>query len=199
MIKIQQFLNLFFSILFVVLVWSSFSSGTATPNGSTSIPQTIYTCVPELQKYPNRYVLASSVDRGTTYYIIAVNQPDTRPEASLDGAPSLPQEKQYWESVVSLKNGQCKLLVGRNQPPSTLTRFMAKSQAQALELQRIKRYVQVYGRKKLQQGLTQLSEQQSVLARRSSVSSVDALAPETKWAYEQLGFTVPKNIPIVKP
>ena len=199
MTKNQRFLSVFFLVLLSVWIGSYFSSGTALPSSPTSIPQPIYTCVPELYKYPDRYVLASSVDRGTTYYIVAVNQPDTRPEASMDSAPSLPQEKQYWESVVSLKNGQCKLLVGRNRPPSTLTRIMSKPQAQALELQRIKRYVQVYGREKLQQGLTQLSEQQSVLARRLSASSVDALAPETKWAYEQLGFTVPKNIPIAKP
>ncbi len=195
-LSIQSFL-LWFSFSLVIAVSMQIANVSISHATNNSIPLSIFKCISELKQYPDRYILASSQNQGTSYYIVAVNQPDTRDEAGFDGAPSISPEKQYWESVVSVQNDQCKLLVGRNQAFTTLTRFMPKLQAQDLELQRIKRYVQVYGRNKLQRGLNQLSEQQAALSKRPSISaSINPISPETKWAYEQLGFKVPKNIPI---
>ncbi|OLP17455.1 hypothetical protein BST81_16835 [Leptolyngbya sp. 'hensonii'] len=156
-----------------------------------TFPAALFPCLPALKQYPDHYILAQVKQPATSYYYIAVNQ--YRPELYIEGSPAVPEAQQYWEAMIaSTRNGQCQVLLGRNQYYQTLLAFLPQPIAQQFALVRLQREIQATGGvARVQAALNQEVSNDLAFRGRRGNQVTYPIAPEKAWAYQQLGITLP--------
>lgn len=151
-------------------------------NIDSSIPKKLYLCLP--RKVEKLRLLASTINKGNTYYLIGVHQA-LQPATTNEAPPPI-----YEETLVKLDNLGCLVVVPKEKKVmASLTRYVPESVARSLSLQKHQKViVEAGGKQKFEQSFNN---------DRDGEGEITYLFPEDAWALQQLGINIPPSVRVI--
>jgi hypothetical protein len=167
-----QFKPFRFGLMGAVSLLLILGSARFTPAQNSNLPNSLKPCLPTQTRLPIERVeaIAQTKTHQKVYYLLA----------------AYPASGYGIDLVISVKQGRCQQeFFNPAGEVRSLTSTLEPDVARQLALGRYKRELQMLGRAKLQEHINQ-----------AAASSNGVFYPEDIWALRQLGFSIPKTVPI---